>query len=119
MVNSANSFSKDGRNVQYLQLGAQTTMLVLGNRIGHNDLVNGRCIKTGDCVATEDTVGEQSIDFGCSLLLQELRSSCDGVGSVSQVVNQDANAIGNIANEHHASVSLFSKLNGAAFLKVG
>lgn len=94
-------------------------MLILRNRVGHNDPVNGRCIESWDGIAAENAVSEQCINLGGTLLLEEFGCASDGVGSVTQIVNQNTNPVGNVAHKHHAGVSLFGKLDGTTFLKLG
>jgi hypothetical protein len=87
VMNTTDSLSKNGRDIEYLKLRAKTTMLVLRNRVGYKHLVNGRSIDASDSVATEDTVGDEGIDLSSALLLQKLRSTRDRVTSIDNVVN--------------------------------
>lgn len=104
VVHTADGLSEDVRDIQNLELGASLSVLVLWNRVGDNDLVNGRCIDTLDGVAAEDTVGKESVDDSSAFVLEQLGRSGDGVRSVSQIVHENAGTIGHVANQHHGGV---------------
>ena len=46
VVDAADGFGEDRRDVQYLQLRAQPPVFVLRHRVGHNHLVQSRCVDT-------------------------------------------------------------------------
>lgn len=94
-------------------------MLVLWDRVGHHQLVDGRRLDAADGVSAEDTVGEECVDLGGTLLLEELGSSGDGVARVQQVVDEDTDPICYVTDEHHAGVLPIRNLGGAAFLQRG
>jgi len=116
MVNTANGLCKDGRDVQHLQLGAETAMLFLRDRIGDDDPVNSRGIEARNGITAEDAVGEESVDLESAFALKQLGGPGDGVGRVAKVVDKDADAVGNVADEHHAGVARFGELDRTALL---
>lgn len=113
------SLSKHGRDIQDLQLRADLLMLVLGDRVGHYDFVDTAGVDPRDRISAEDAVGDENDDFESALALEELGSTSDCVGGVDDVVNEDTDAISDVANEHHAGVALFRELDRAAFLYMG
>lgn len=103
--------------VQRLQLGTHALVVVLRDRVGDDDLVNGRGVDARNGVATQDAVSEQGVDGGGPLLLKELRGAGDGVARVDEVIDEDAYPVLDVADEHHARVALLGVLGGAAFLE--
>lgn len=118
MVNTTDCLGEDLTNVQNFQLGAQSEVLVLGNTIRYNDLIQWGSIDPIDGISAEDTMGEECVDFGGTLLLQKLRSSGDCVGSVGQIINENGYAARNISYEHHGGILSVCDSGGAAFLGV-
>lgn len=49
-------------------------------------------------------MGKKGVDSSGTVLLQELRSSCDCVCSIGQVVDQDTGTTGHVADKHHGGV---------------
>lgn len=116
VVDAADGLGEDGRDVDDVELGADTPVLVLGHGVGDEHLVNGRGVDSGDGVATEDAVADEGVDHGGALALEELGGAGNGVGSVDDVVDEDADAVGDVADEHHAGVPLLVEFYGTAFL---
>lgn len=116
VMDSADGFGENGGNFENLELGAQPTMLVLRDRVGDHNLVNGRSIDASNGISTEDTMGEQSVYSSSALTLEKLGGSGNGVARVDDVINQDAHTIGNVTNKHHAGISVFGELDRASFL---
>jgi hypothetical protein len=120
VVDTTDGLAKDGRDVQDVELGSQERLvLVLGHRVGHNQLVDGRRLDAVDGIAAEDAVGEERIDFGGTLLLEELGRPSDGVAGIRKIVDEDADTVRDVADEHHAGVLPVCDLGGAAFLRRG
>lgn len=115
-MDTANGFGEDGGDVNDLKLGAQAAVLVLGNRVGHEKFVDGGCVDPTNGVAAEDAVGNECVDHGGALSLEKLGGAGNGVGRVGDVVDEDADAIGDVTDQHHAGVALLVELDGAAFL---
>lgn len=116
-MDAADGLSKDWRDIKHFQLRAQTTMLLLRDRVGHNDLVNGGGIDAGNGISTEDAVGDEGVNSSGTLSLQQLGSASDCVGRIGKIVDQDTDPIGNVANKHHAGVAVVCKLDGTTFLE--
>lgn len=91
-------------------------MLVLGNRIGHYDLINGGCVYTRNRVAAENTMSNKGIDLCRTLSFEQLSGAGDGVAGVDKIVNEDADAVGDITDKHHAGIALLGELNRSTFL---
>jgi hypothetical protein len=119
MVHSANGLGKDWRDVEHVQLGAHAAVFLLGNRVRYNHLVNGRSIESGNGVPTEDAVGDESVDLGSTLALEQFCSPRHRVAGIDYVVHQNADAVPDVADQHHASVALFVEFDGPTFLSVG
>lgn len=117
VVHAANGLGKDGADVNDFELGAQASVLSLWDRVGDENLVNGRGIDASDGVAAKDAVGEQGVHLGSTLTLQELGRTSNGVAGIEQVVDENADAVGDVSNKHHAGVALFRELDGTAFLE--
>lgn len=119
VVDSANGLGEDGGDVEHLQLGARAAVFLLGNRVCYNHLVNGRGIDSRDGISTEDAVGDEGIDLGGALALEQLRGARNGVACVDNIVDQNANAVCDITDEHHAGIALLVKFYRPTFLSVG
>jgi hypothetical protein len=61
-------------------------------------------------------VCDESVHFCSTLALEKFRSTGDSVGGVNQVVHEDADAIRDIADKHHAGVAVLIELDRTAFL---
>ena len=79
-------------DLENLQLGAPGHVLGLVNRVGHNDLVQSTRVDAVDGIATKDAMRDQRIHLRGALLLDQLGRARDGVGCVSQVVDEDGGA---------------------------
>lgn len=117
VVDAADALGEDGRDVEDVELGAQALVLLLGDRVGDDDAVDGRGVDAGDGVAREDAVGDEGVDLRGALALEELGGAGDGVARVDEVVDEDADAVRDVADEHHARVAVFAELDGAALLE--
>lgn len=93
-------------------------MLVLGNAIRYNNLVQWRSIDPIDGISAENTVGEKCVDFGRALFLQKLRGSGDCVGSIGQVIDENGYPVCNISYEHHGGILPVCDSGRSAFLGV-
>lgn len=117
MVDAPDRLGKDGRDIQNIQLGSKKRLvLVLRHRVGHNHLVDGRCLYAVDSVTAEDAVGQKGVDLGRTLLFAELGSACNGVARIEKVVDENADAVPHITHQHHACVLPVRDLSRAAFL---
>lgn len=117
MVDAADRLGENRGDVQDVKLGSKLLLvLVLGNRVGNDQLVNRRSLDAVDSVTAEDTVSQQGVDGGGALLLKELGSSGDGVAGIGNIVEQNANAVSNVTHEHHASVLAIGDLGRTALL---
>ena len=116
MVHTADGFGEHGPNFQNFQLGAQAAVFILRNAIRYDDLVQSGGINSGNGIATEYAVGEQSINVGCSLLLQQLGRSSNCVGCIRKIVDQDSNSVGNLSDQHHGGVLAIGNAGGSTFL---
>lgn len=104
VVNTANGLGEDVANLQDLQLGALLEVLILGHGVGCDDLVNRTGVDTLHSISREHTVGDECVDLLSALLLEELGSTSDGVGGISQVVYENSSAAADFANEQHAGI---------------
>ena len=117
MVDATDRLGENGGDIQDVELGSKLLlMLVLGNRVGDDQLVNRRSLDAVESVTAEDTVSQQGVDGGGTLLLEELGSSGNGVSGIGNVVEEDAHAVGNVTDEHHAGVLAIGDLGRAALL---
>ena len=120
VVDATDGLAEDGRDIQDVELGPQQRlMLDLGHRVGHNHLVDGRRLDAVDGIAAEDTMSQEGVDLGGALPLEELSGASDGVARVEKVVDEDANAVCHIADQHHARILPICDLGGTAFLQEG
>jgi len=94
-------------------------MLLLWNRIGHDNLVQGRSIDAVDGIPAEDAVSYQCVDLTGALFSKEFGCSRDGVACVYDVVDQDAYAVRHVAHQHHAGVLPLSDPGRTSFLLGG
>ena len=58
VVYTTDSFGKDRCDVENFKLRTQGPMLILGDRIGHDHLVQGRCVDAVNGIATQNRVGD-------------------------------------------------------------
>lgn len=116
VVDAADSLGKMGSNFKDFQLWTQAAMFVLRNAVRYDDLVKSGSVDARDGISTEYAVGEQSVDVCSTLLLQQFGSSCDSIGGIRQIVNEDGNSIGNLANQHHRSILAVGNTGGPTFL---
>ncbi len=79
-------------------------MLVLWNRVGDDDLIDRRCVQTGQSIARKNSMGDQGVDVSRSLALDQLGSAGNGVGGIGQIINDDRDAASDIADKHHGRV---------------
>jgi len=91
-------------------------VLVLRNRIGDDNLVDGRSFDTVDGIAAKHAVRDERINGGRALLLEQLGRTRDSVARVDQVVDQDAHAARDVADQHHAGILPVRDLGRAALL---
>ena len=117
MVRPPNRLRKNRRDVENLHLRAETAVLVLWHRVGHDHLVDGRGVDAGDGVAAQYGVGEEGVDLEGALLLEELGGAGNCVGRVDEVVDEDADLVADVADEHHGGVAVLGELGGPAFLE--
>ena len=97
MVNTTDGLGEDLTNIQNFQLGAQTEVLILGNTIRYNDLIQWGSIDAIDGISAKDTMSEERVDLCRALLLQKLSSSGDCVGSVRQIIHKNCYPVCNIS----------------------
>lgn len=117
VVDAANGFGEDGGDVDDVEFGTHAAVLVLGHGVGDEQLVDGGGIDATDGIAAEDAVADEGVDHGGALALEQLGGAGDGVCGVDDVVDEDAHAVGDVADEHHAGVALLVELDGPAFLR--
>ena len=118
VVDTPDGLREDGANIQNIQLRPQASLVfVLRHRVGYNHLVQGRGLDTVDGVPAEDAVGQEGVDLGSTLFLQELGGACDGVARICDVVEQNADLVRNVSYEHHARVLPVGDASGATFLR--
>ena len=116
MVHPPDRLAEDRRDVEYLEFWALLLVLVLGYRVGHYDFVDAAGVDARDSIAAKDAVGDEDDDLESALALEKLGGAGDGVARVDDVVDKDADSVGDVADEHHACVSLFVVFDGTTFL---
>lgn len=82
MVHTTDSLCKDNADINDFELGAQATVLGLGNGISNKNLVNCRSVDASDRVAAENPVGEKGVHLGSTFALQQLGSTSKGIAGV-------------------------------------
>lgn len=97
----ADGLSKDGSDVEDLHLGAASQMLLLRDAVTDNDLVNARILDPCDGVSRHDGVGDNGIDLLRSVLLKDLGRLGDRERGVGNVIDQDADLVLDISDQHH------------------
>lgn len=107
---------KHAPNIQHLQLRTAFLVFLLRDTVRHHHLIQRAGIDPLDRIAGKHAVGEQGIDFRGALLFQEFGGAGDGVGGVGEVVDEDGEARGDVADEHHGSVLAVGDFCGAALL---
>jgi len=108
--------SKHVADLEDLQLGAPALVILLGHRVGHNDLVQCTSVDALDSISTQDTVCNERNHLRSALLFQEFCRAGNGVGCIRQVVDQDSCALPNVSHQHHGRVLSVVDLGGAALL---
>lgn len=117
MVNPANGLSEDGRNVEDFKFGSKLSLVfLLWHRVGDNHLVDSRGIDAVDSVAAEDTMREESVDLGRTLLFEELCGTRDGIAGVGKIVDKDADTPLDVADKHHAGILAIRNLGRTTLL---
>jgi hypothetical protein len=116
MMHSSDRLREDRAYFQDLEFGAETAVLGLRNAVGHNDLIQGRCVDPFNGVTTEDSMGEQGIYISGTLFLQQFCSSCNCVGSIGQIVDEYSNFIRNLSHKHHCSILTVGNAGRSTFL---
>jgi hypothetical protein len=116
MVHPADCLGKDQSDLQDFQLGTLATVLFLWDAVGDDDLVKRRGVDTGNGITAEHTMGDQGVDLGSTLLLQQLGSAGNGVGGVSQVIHEDAGLALDISHKHHGGILTIRDAGWASFL---
>ena len=61
VVRPTDSLAEQGSDLENLELGAKTTMLVLRNGVCDNNAIKGTGVDTGNGIAAENAVGEQGV----------------------------------------------------------
>lgn len=108
--------SKHIADLKDLQLGAPALVILLGHRVGHNDLVQCTSVDALDSISTQDTVCNERNHLRSTLLLQELCRAGNGIGRIRQVIDKDSCALSNVSNQHHGRILSVVDLCGAALL---
>jgi hypothetical protein len=99
-----------------LKLGAQAQVLLLLHAVGHHHLVKGASVDALDGVAAQDTMGDQGINLGCALLLEELGGPSNRVRGVRQVIDQNGYPVTDVTDQHHGGILAVCDLGRAALL---
>lgn len=116
IMHPPNRLRKHAPNIQHLQLRTPFLMFLLRHTVRHDHLIQRAGIDPLDCIARKHAVGQQRVDFRGALLLEECGGAGDGVGGVGEVVDEDGEARGDVADEHHGGVLAVGDFRGAAFL---
>jgi hypothetical protein len=108
--------SKDVADFEDLQLGTPLLVLRLVDRVGYDDLVKRTGVDAINGITAQDAVRDERIHLGSALLLQQLGGTCDGVGGVGQIVDEDGGAVCDVTDQHHGRILPVVDLSGAALL---
>jgi hypothetical protein len=91
-------------------------VILLGHRVGHNDLVQCTSVDALNRISTQDAVCNERDYLRSALLLQKFRRAGNGVGGIRQIIDQDSCALPNVSNQHHGRILPVVDLCGAALL---
>lgn len=91
-------------------------MLFLWDTVSDDDFVDGAGVDAGDGVTAENSVGEESVDVGSALSLYKLGSAGNGVGCISEVIDDNGDTASNISHKHHGGVLAVSDASWTTFL---
>jgi hypothetical protein len=108
--------SKDVADLEDLQLGTPLLVLRLVDRVGYDDLVKRAGVDAINGIAAQDAVRDERVHLGSALLLQQLGGTCDGVGGVGQIVDENGGAVCNVTDQHHGRILPVADLGRAALL---
>jgi hypothetical protein len=110
---------KDIANLKHLQLlFEQPLVLRLVHAVRDDDLVERARLDPLNRVAAEDAVGDECVHLVGALFLKQLSRTRDSVARISQIVNQNGDAVGHIADKHHGRVLALVDLSRATLLFV-
>lgn len=104
IVYPADGLGKDGSDVEDFHLGAACQMLLLGDTVADNNLINARVLDSGNGISRHDGVGDDGVDLLCSVLLKDLGGLGNGERGVGNIVDQDADLVLDISNQHHVGL---------------
>ena len=89
------SLSQRGRDVNSLNLIAQLLLLGMGNGVGNDQTFQAAAVQVLNCLARQDTVNNDGVDFLGTVLH-------DGVGSLDKGTDDDGNLVLDATDEDHA-----------------
>lgn len=90
-------------DVDDLELGAPLQLVAQGHRVGDDDLGQHALVDVVDGRAAEDAVGHDGDDLARLVLLDDGRGLGKGAARVGHVVDQDADLVDHVADQHHAA----------------
>lgn len=115
MMHPPYRLGKHARHIQHLHLRTRrASCRVLRHRVGHHDTVQPRRVDPRDRVPAEDAVRQQRDDSHGAVALEQLGRARDRVGRVDQVVDEDAHAVLDVADEEHRGLLAVGDFDGAA-----
>ena len=119
MVYPPDRLGKYPPNIQHLELRTPFLVFLLRYAVRHHDFIQRTGVDAVDGLPAENAVGEQGVDFGCALFFEEFCRTGDGVRGVGEVVDEDGEPVGDVADEHHGRVLAVGDFGGAALLRWG
>lgn len=116
VVNPSDRLCEYAANLQYFEFRAQALVLFLWDTVSDDDFVNSAGVDAGNGIAAENSVGEKCVDVGGTLSLYKLGSAGNGVGCISEIINDNGDPASDISHKHHSGVLAVSDASWSTFL---
>lgn len=94
---------KGRTNIHRLQPITKRLLLLMRHRIRHHDSTKLTPVQRLDGIATQDAVRDDSHDFFGAVLHHGVGGFDERAASVGHVVDEDGDAVLDVADEHHAA----------------
>ncbi|GMR41166.1 hypothetical protein PMAYCL1PPCAC_11361, partial [Pristionchus mayeri] len=101
VVRATNGLGENHRNIDALDLGALLHVLLLRDRVRHDDGLEGRLVQTLQSRTTANTVDAEGVHLLGSSLDQLIGSEADGAAGVGHVIDQDGDLALDVSDERH------------------
>lgn len=116
VVYPSDRLCENAANLQYFEFRAQALVLFLWDTVSDDDFVDGARVDASDGVAAENSVCEESVDVGSALSLYKLGGAGNGVGCISEIIDDNGDPASDISHKHHGGVLAVSDASRTTFL---